>query len=267
MENVIVKSGEKDFFKRCLEELPLSLSIIRSLECKQFDMFSYKRPILDIGCGDGLFSKFVFAEKTDFGIDLTLKFLKKAKINGAFLQGCQTDASLLPFKKNSFNSVVSNCVVEHIIDVDNTFKEVARILKPEGSFVFTTHTHLYNDYLFYSNLFYKLKLHVLGKKYEKFINSVFKHKNCLHPDTWSKKLEDAGFSIDHISHYYGEKAQKVFDFLVPFTFFRFLLWNCTGKWFLLRKNLLASIQYNMFKHLYRENPTISSAIVIKAIKK
>jgi SAM-dependent methyltransferase len=263
---IISKSENKDFFRRCIEQLPLSLALIRSLECKQFDMFEYNRPILDLGCGDGLFSKILFSEKTDCGLDITFKFLQNAKEKGAFQYGLQSDATILPFKNDSFNSVISNCVIEHIPDVDKLFTEVHRILKPGGIFVITTHTHQYNDFLYYSNLFYSLKLKSLGKWYEKFINSVFKHINCLHPDVWTNKLEKAGLMVKHKSYYYGHPVQKVFDFLVPFTFFRFILWKFTGKWFLSGRNFLAPIQYRLFKRLYDENPDLSCAIVIKSVK-
>ena len=264
-DRFISKSDAKDIFRRCNEELPLALALIRSLECKQFNKFEYKRPVLDLGCGDGLFSKILFEDKTDCGVDITLDFLKKAKRKGSFHLGCQSDATELPFKDNSFNSVISNCVIEHIDNIDRLFQEVNRILKPGGIFVFTTHTHQYNDFLFYSNLFYRMHLKSLGKRYEIFINSVFKHFNCLHPDIWVNKLEKVGLDKKHLSYYYGPKVQKIFDFLVPFTFFRYLLWKKTGRWFLFGKNVFAPFQNRLFQWVYNENPELSSAIVVKSV--
>jgi len=267
VEDFIRKSSDKNFFLRCLDHLPLSLAIIRSLECKQFDMFDYERPILDIGCGDGLFSKFLFDERTDIGVDITFRFIKLAQKRGSFRMGCQSDATFLPFKNDSFNSVISNCVVEHIVGIDRLFNEIKRILKPGGIFVFTTHTHQYNDFLFYNNLLYKLKLDFLGRGYETLINALFKHKNCLHPDIWVAKLEDAGLFVEHISYYYGPTAQRVFDLFLPFSFPRFLLWKVTGRWFLLGRNLLSRVQYLLLKRIYDEKPPMSSALVIKAIRR
>jgi 2-polyprenyl-3-methyl-5-hydroxy-6-metoxy-1,4-benzoquinol methylase len=263
----IEKTEDKDFCKKCLENLPFSLAIIRSQECKMFDMFEYRKPILDIGCGDGLFSKFLFKDKLDFGLDITKKALIRAKEKETYRLNIMSDASILPFMEESFNSVISNCVVEHVLDPDSMFREVNRVLKPDGSFFFTTHTHQYNDYLFYSNLFCKLGLQKLGKRYEKFINEVFKHVNCLRPEVWEKKLGDAGLKLDSLSYYFTPKAQKLFDFLVPFTFLRFILWRNTGRWFILDKNHLSFLFYKIVKDLYDEEPVSSSAIVIKAVKR
>jgi ubiquinone/menaquinone biosynthesis C-methylase UbiE len=45
------------------------------------------------------------------------------------------DASALPFSDNSFDSVVSCLMLHHIIDWERAVAEVARVLRPGGTFV------------------------------------------------------------------------------------------------------------------------------------
>lgn len=49
----------------------------------------------------------------------------------------KANAEKIPFDENSFDVVVSNFVVHHLARPDAVFREVARVLKPEGRFAFT----------------------------------------------------------------------------------------------------------------------------------
>ena len=43
----------------------------------------------------------------------------------------------MPFADGHFASVVSNCVFEHIPEIDRTIGEIARVLRPGGTFACT----------------------------------------------------------------------------------------------------------------------------------
>jgi SAM-dependent methyltransferase len=47
-------------------------------------------------------------------------------------------AESLPFPAGSFDLVIANSVLEHVIDIDACFREVARVLSPGGVFWFET---------------------------------------------------------------------------------------------------------------------------------
>jgi SAM-dependent methyltransferase len=53
------------------------------------------------------------------------------------------DLLLLPFEDNSFNLSTARCVVEHIAKPDLFLREVCRVLKPGGRFLFATPNYLY----------------------------------------------------------------------------------------------------------------------------
>ncbi len=96
--------------------------------------------VIDLGCGNGAFSSSVkdkiCCEKI-WGIDLSDEELDMAKQRGVLvtksdLNGC------LPAEANSFNVVVSNQVIEHLLYPIKFVKEVHRILKPGGYAVIST---------------------------------------------------------------------------------------------------------------------------------
>jgi len=107
--------------------------------------------ILDVGCGDGKFSKEVGKKVNSdqiFGMELDPKLIKKAKKNK--IKIFKGDANKrFPFKDNFFDIVISNQLAEHLINPDNLFKEIKRILKPNGySLIATPNLNSFHNRLF-----------------------------------------------------------------------------------------------------------------------
>jgi arsenite methyltransferase len=99
--------------------------------------------VLDVGCGCGLDS-FVSALQTGpeglvYGIDLTPEMLEwawKSKTKTAMdhLLFREASAEELPFEDASFDLVISNGVLNLVPNKDFAFREIARVLRPEGTF-------------------------------------------------------------------------------------------------------------------------------------
>ena len=93
--------------------------------------------LLDLGCGPGYLYEYFLKSGIDaVGVEIVRKKIKQAKKNvqkGSFVlaDGCN-----LPFKKQCFNTVVSNDVLEHVpYSLANAMlTEVNRILKTNGMF-------------------------------------------------------------------------------------------------------------------------------------
>ena len=90
---------------------------------------SFRSPLLDVGCGRGIFLDFVgrrpgfAAYGTDFSLDS--------------LRHCQTpcalaDCGTLPFSSNRFGAVTCILLIEHVPHYEHFLTEAARILMPGG---------------------------------------------------------------------------------------------------------------------------------------
>jgi len=209
-----VETVMRDF----LRKMPSALALVRTIEYLLLSRYEYRPPVMDVGCGDGFFGCYLFKGRNqliDLGVDLNQRRAQKAKNSGGYREILTCNASDIPYPDAHFQSILSNCVFEHLPNLVEVFMEIRRLLKPGGTYIFTAHSHYYNDYLFTVRFLRQLKCNSLASLYIKFINAIFKHFNCLPPEEWQKKLNKAGLALVHYEYYLGPNMLGAFDRLLP----------------------------------------------------
>ncbi len=98
---------------------------------------------LELGCGTGFFllnlMQAGIADKgsvTDLSPGMVKVALRNAEHLGLDVDGRVADAETIPYDDNTFDLVVGHAVLHHIPDVEQSLREVLRVLKPGGRFVF-----------------------------------------------------------------------------------------------------------------------------------
>ncbi|MBD3244672.1 MAG: methyltransferase domain-containing protein [Candidatus Moranbacteria bacterium] len=105
--------------------------------------------ILDAGCGEkGLIESFNGQAKLIIGVDVDKKELRKNKIAQKKIAA---DLKAIPLKNNSLDLVVCEFVLEHLNNPKPVIKEIFRVLKPGGGFVFIT-PNVVNPIMFLSKI-------------------------------------------------------------------------------------------------------------------
>jgi SAM-dependent methyltransferase len=97
-------------------------------------------PILDFGCGAGMCVIAGRGRGLDVvGADIFFEdYLKEEAISNNVLGTSVFDMSesrILPFENDHFDFVFCNMVFEHVADIQQSLKEIARVLKPGGRFL------------------------------------------------------------------------------------------------------------------------------------
>jgi 2-polyprenyl-3-methyl-5-hydroxy-6-metoxy-1,4-benzoquinol methylase len=85
--------------------------------------------VLDIGCEYGSLHEIILNENV-YGLDLKIKKHRKKVMKG--------DAQILPFKKNSFDTIIAGELIEHLPNPKKFLKESHRILKTGGIIILST---------------------------------------------------------------------------------------------------------------------------------
>jgi ubiquinone/menaquinone biosynthesis C-methylase UbiE len=98
---------------------------------------------LEIGCGTGFFLLNLMqaglagsGAVTDISPGMVEVALRNAGSLGLDVTGRVADAETIPYQDASFDLVVGHAVLHHIPDVERALREVLRVLKPGGRFVF-----------------------------------------------------------------------------------------------------------------------------------
>jgi SAM-dependent methyltransferase len=229
-----------------LSEAPIPLALERYLEAKIFQTLRFERPILDIGCGEGLFAKNVFAEKIDTGVDLDSRELDRARELDAYEELIQTKGNAIGKPSGSYKTVFSNSVLEHIPDIEPVFGEVYRLLAPRGKFYVTIPSHLFEKYTVVYQILNGTGLHVVADKYRQFFNKFWRHYHCYEPEKWALLAKKQGFEVTQIYTYGSKNSSLLNDFCVPFSIASFLIKKLTNSWALfprVRRLLLSPVEY------------------------
>ncbi len=101
------------------------IEYMRNTEGELIKKFAFGK-ILDVGCGTGQHLKY-----GSIGIDISLPMLEEARKKG-FKKIVQGSAEELPFKDESFDSVLCIFTVLNLCDYIKTIKEIYRVLKKNG---------------------------------------------------------------------------------------------------------------------------------------
>lgn len=205
-----------DYLTPLLEKAPSTWALIRANEIRTLDKAIFKHPILDIGCGDGFVAKVVLSNrkgKFDVGIDMNEDEIYFARKSGSYKKVIVGTVYNLPFKDESFETVFSNSVVEHIPDLNRALSEMSRVLKKDGQFIITVPTPYLTKYLIGYNFFASYKLMSLAKLYGRLFNSQFKHYNLLTHKQWEKLLKKKSLKLVEHYYYHTESMVKIHEIL------------------------------------------------------
>ena len=96
--------------------------------------------LLDLGCDDGARTVACAAAaraEEAHGVEVSARAAELARRRGVLVTEADLESSL-PFEDGSFDVVVSNQVLEHLVDTDCFVSEIRRLLRPGGLAVIST---------------------------------------------------------------------------------------------------------------------------------
>ncbi len=192
-------------------------ALLRAVECKLMGSVPMSgqqhRPVLDIGVGDGHFASIAYTEPIDVGIDVRHSELVEAAQRGrtVYRTVALASATELPFADHAFRTVLSNCVIEHIVDNKAVLTEIARVLQPGGTFATTLPSEHFADMLLGSTVLRRLGANRLAAAYGRFFNRISFHHHVYEPAEWQRRLEAVGLRVVDHQYYFSARAHRVFD--------------------------------------------------------
>jgi SAM-dependent methyltransferase len=192
--------GDKDYFELYLENFTdsPSLIIVRSAELKHFPKEYIKEPVLDLCCGDGFFAK-ALGLKNAYGCDIDPSALEKARrLKEVYKEVEFCDARTLEkYPSNFFNTVISNCALEHVDGIELALESISRVLKKDGVLIFTVPSENLNKWF-------------PGSKDKLFkFNKRQMHLNIYPIEDWEELLTKNSFEVEEYFYLFNEKQYRI----------------------------------------------------------
>lgn len=189
------------------------VALWRAVELRVAAEERYERPLLDLGCGDGLIGHVLFGTggRVDVGLDPWMDQLRHAARSGVYRHVDLAAGHRIPYASGVFATVFSNSVLEHIPDVGPVVREVGRVLRPGGHFIFTVPSDA-----FHSLLDGYVRAVETGnvEKAEWYAASVdvwLEHHHYHAPDEWRDILNSAGMTLVKARYYIPEQVERLWD--------------------------------------------------------
>jgi len=209
----------------------------RSLELQAYEVVAPElpRPLLDLGCGNGLVARMlvergIVDRRALFGIDLQQCDLTQALHAGPHTGVARADGRQLPFPDAAFGSVVSNGVLCAVPDgVDELLGEVVRVLRPGGTFVMTIPTDQFVDALFWPRVLGRFSKSARRLYVTRINRRLDHHGPYQSAEEWCRRLERNGLRVDRIEGFLSGRAGTIYNLLAMhvFRFVTVLRWSPT----------------------------------------
>lgn len=119
-----------DHFVKYFPHAPAALCVKECARLAALRDYQLSGPILDVGCGDGLFAKIAFDGEEVWGIDIDAKEGRWAQASRAYSQIVLADITKAKLPTSFFKSCVANCSLEHVPDIDAALATIERSLLP-----------------------------------------------------------------------------------------------------------------------------------------
>jgi SAM-dependent methyltransferase len=238
---------------RHISSLPYFRGFLRAVEDSFYQDIDLPKPIFDLGSGDGHFASAAFDEKLDVGLDPWVVPMREALKRDAYRLLVLGEGAKIPFADETFASVTSTSVLEHIPDIDPVLRETARILKPGGRFLFCGPNHRFPQELWGRRVLLKLGLKKLGNAYGRFFNWISRHAHTDSPAVWTDRLERAGFRLVDTWDYFPPKALHILEWGHPLGMPSWILKKVVGRWILVPKRWNLAIPWRLTRK-YLDHP-------------
>jgi SAM-dependent methyltransferase len=213
-----------------IEQAPLAMAIERLQECRLYAEQDIKGPILDLGCGDGLFMQALFTSPLDCGIDINAQEIERARRTGMHQKLLCCPGQRIPLPNACFRTIISNSVLEHIPDLLPVLGEARRLLTDDGCLLATVPSDWFERHSIPCRILETMGLNKVAHAYRRWYNSFWAHYHAYPPMGWQELFQKAGFEVQAVIPYGSPFLCSLCDALVPLALPSLLARRTVGRW-------------------------------------
>lgn len=221
---------DPDDFERYYRYTPAALAIREVVRLQAVKRLGLSGPILDVGCGDGLFARMAYPDQQSWGVDINPSEVQRAQQSGTYATLICGSICNIHLPQGFFHSAIANCSLEHVPDITSALTNIVSSLKPGGEFVMIVPTPDWDQRLFTAELMNRVGLKSLARAYGDALNSVFAHVHLYPEARWREILAAAGFETIRCEPIALRDTSWAFDLMLYPSLVGYLVKKLTGRW-------------------------------------
>ncbi len=205
-------------FEQYYPHAPTALCIKECARLSALRQFDCPGPILDVGCGDGLFARIAFEGREIWGIDIDASESRWAQASRAYSQIILGDVTRAKLPSAFFETCVANCSLEHVPNIDGALNTIHDSLKPGGrAYLFVPQ----RDWA--KNMWILQALRAVGadglsRNLQERLDHLFKHSHLYDETGWREVMDRTPFEIERLEPVLSTATTIAFEmFLIPST--------------------------------------------------
>lgn len=222
-----------EFFGDYFAYAPAALALRECVRLAAMRGVELPEPILDVGCGDGIFARLCYPERQVWGIDINPNEIRRAQSTATYSTLICGSITTSDLPQGYFKSAIANCSLEHVPDIAGAFRTISRSLAPGAPFVLIVPTPDWTHELLVPRLLDSVGLGGLARSYRDGLDSIFHHVHLYDAKRWSELLGEAGFSVDRVEPIVSSGVAGAFDVLLYPSLSGWLVKRLTGHWTLM----------------------------------
>jgi SAM-dependent methyltransferase len=187
------------------------IPILKCLEGEVFGQLPLQSPVLDLACGDGIFSWATFGRTLEVGVDLDARSLAEAARLRMHQALVRADAAALPFRAGHFRSIISVCAIEHMDAIAAVLRELSRVLAPGGMLYATVPSEQFGDLLLASRLWRAVGFPRRADAYGARKNARSHHVNVWSAKAWSEALARESLTVVEASYLLSPRVMTLWS--------------------------------------------------------
>lgn len=217
-------------FERYFPHTPAALCVKECARLASLRRYACPGPILDVGCGDGLFARIAFEDADVWGIDIDAKEGRWAASSGAYAQVILGDVTRAALPDSFFSTCIANCSLEHVPRIDLALTNILRSLRPGGeAFLFVPNRDWARHFLSYRVL-KAAGLEAFAELWRSSIDTFFKHHHLYDEAGWHDVVASTGLEIVSIEPVLSTGTTVAFEALLVPSLAGWLNKHLTTRW-------------------------------------
>jgi SAM-dependent methyltransferase len=201
-------------FERYFPYTPAALCVKECARLTALRRYACPGPILDVGCGDGLFASIAFDGVEVWGIDIDADEGRWAAASKAYSQVILGDVTRAKLPESFFATCVANCSLEHVPRIDRALANICKSLRPGGrAYLFVPNKDWARQMLSY-RLLEGAGLASFAELFRSSVDTFFKHHHLHDRDEWQDIVSAAGLRAVSIEPALSTGTTVAFELLL-----------------------------------------------------